>query len=190
MTIKTAAQKTTKATNGVDVDQLMKVIGEIEADAGYAKFQWRATNRWIDGGMSRSRVKEFYAGNAEDSTRSEAFTLDADEPAIAAGKNRAPNSMELLLHSLATCLTGTLVYHAAVRDIEIEAVESSYSGDMDVRGLFGLSDDVRKGFEKVCVNMRVRSDASVEELTELALYSPVYDVISHSLPVEFTLTTY
>jgi len=49
---------------------------------------------------------------------------------------------------------------------------------------------VHKGFEKVSVNMRVRSDAPAEELTELALYSPVYDVISHSLPVEFTLTTY
>ena len=44
--------------------------------------------------------------------------------------------MEYLLHALATCLTGTLVNHAAVRGIEIEAVESSYTGDMDVRGLF------------------------------------------------------
>ncbi len=94
------------------------------------------------------------------------------------------------MHALATCLTGTLVYHAAVRGIEIEAVESSYTGDMDVRGLFGLSDDVRKGFSKVAVNMRVKSEASVEELTEMALYSPVYDMVSRSLPVEFTLTTY
>jgi hypothetical protein len=61
---------------------------------------------------------------------------------------------------------------------------------MDVRGLFGLADDVRKGFSKVTVNMRVKSGASVEELTEMALFSPVYDVISNSLPVEFTLTTY
>jgi hypothetical protein len=38
--------------------------------------------------------------------------------------------------------------------------------------------------------MRVKSDASVEELTEMALYSPVYDVVSTSLPTEFTLTTY
>jgi hypothetical protein len=37
--------------------------------------------------------------------------------------------------------------------------------------------------------MRVKSEASVEELTELALYSPVYDIVSKSLPVEFTLTT-
>jgi hypothetical protein len=38
--------------------------------------------------------------------------------------------------------------------------------------------------------MRVKSEASAEELTELALHSPVYDVVSRSLPVEFTLTTY
>jgi hypothetical protein len=38
--------------------------------------------------------------------------------------------------------------------------------------------------------MRVKSEASVEELTEMALYSPVYDIVSNSLPVEFTLTKY
>jgi uncharacterized OsmC-like protein len=190
MTTSNAIEQSKDTTNGVDVDQVMNVIGAIEADPGYAKFQWRATNKWIDGGLSRSRIKEFFAGNAEDTTREEAFTLDADEPPIASGQNSAPNSMEYVLHALATCLTGTLVYHAAVRGIEIEAVDSSYTGDMDVRGLFGLADDVRKGFDKVTVNMRVKSEASVEELTELALYSPVHDIISKSLPVEFTLTTY
>jgi uncharacterized OsmC-like protein len=190
MTNSNAIEQMKETTNGVNVDQVMNVIGSIEADPGYAKFQWRATNQWIDGGLSRSRIKDFFAGNAEDTTRKEAFTLDADEPTIAAGQNSAPNSMEYVLHALATCLTGTLVNHAAVRGIEIEAVESSYTGDMDVRGLFGLSDKVRKGFSKVTVNMRVKSEASTEELTELALYSPVYDIVSRSLPVEFKLTTF
>jgi len=190
MTTNNAIEQTRNTTNGVDVDQVMNVIGAIEADPGYAKFQWRATNQWIDGGQSRSRIKDFFAGNAEDTTRKDAFTIDADEPTIAGGQNSAPNSMEYVLHALATCLTGTLVYHAAVRGIEIEAVESSYTGDMDVRGLFGLSDDVRKGFSKVAVNMRVRSEATIEELTEMALYSPVYDIVSKSLPVDFSLTKY
>ena len=190
MTNSTAVEQMEETTNGVNVGQVMEVIGSIEADPGYAKFQWRATNQWIDGGLSRSRIKNFFAGNAEDTTRKAALTLDADEPTIVAVHNSAPNSMEYVLHALATCLTGTLVYHAAVRGIEIEAVESSYTGDMDVRGLFGLADDVRKGFNKVTVNMRVKSEASAEELTELALYSPVYDMVSRSLPVEFTLTTY
>jgi len=190
MTTSNAIEQTKEMTNGVDVGQIMGLIGKIEEDSGYARFQWRATNQWIDGGLSRSCIKDFFAGNAEDTTRKQAFTLDADEPAIAAGHNSAPNSMEYVLHALATCLTGTLVYHAAVRGIEIEDVESSYTGDMDVRGLFGLADDVRKGFNKVTVNMRVKSQTSAEELTELAMYSPVYDIISKSLPVEFTLTTH
>jgi len=176
--------------NGVDVSQIMTMIGHIEVDPTYAQFQWRATNKWIDGGLSRSSIKGFFAGNAEDSTRSQTFTIDADEPAIAAGMDTAPNSMEYVLHGLVSCLTGTLAYHAAVRGVEIEAVESSVTGDMDVQGLFGLSDVVRKGFNKVTVNMRVKSEGSVEELTEMALFSPVYDIISNSLPVDFTLTTY
>ena len=189
MTTGNAAQPLQNLTNGVDVGQLMNVIGSIEADTGFARFQWRASNQLIDGVLSRSEIKGFFGGNEEDHSRKEAFTLDADEPPIASGENRAPNSMEYLLHALATCLTGTLVNHAAVRGIEIEAVDSSYTGDMDVRGLFGLSEEVRKGFSKVAVSMRVRSEASVEELTEMALFSPVYDVISNSVPVEFTLTT-
>ncbi len=190
MTTSTAVSQKNEMVNGVDVRQLTDVIGAIEADPGYAQFQFRATNRWVDGGLSRSRIKDFFAGNAEDTTRQEAFTLDADEPAIAAGQNSAPNPVEYLLHALASCLTGTLVNHAAVRGIRIDAVESSYTGDIDVRGLFGLADDVRKGLNKVTVNMRVKSEASVEELTELAMYSPVYDMVSQSVPVEFTLVTY
>jgi hypothetical protein len=68
----------------------MNVIGSIEADTEYAKFQWRTTNQWINGELSRSQIQGFFAGNAEDSTRKQAFTLDADEPPIASGQNRAP----------------------------------------------------------------------------------------------------
>jgi uncharacterized OsmC-like protein len=189
MTPSNAIEQTRQVTNGVDVDQIMEVIGAIEADPSYAQFQLRATNRWIDGALNRTRIKEYFAGNAEDTTRTEAFTLDSDEAPMMAGRDSAPNAVEFVLHALASCLTTSLVYHASVRGIEIEAVESSYTGDIDVRGLFGLAEDVRKGCNKVTVNMRVRSEASAEELTELALYSPVYDMLSRSLPVEFELTT-
>ncbi len=68
MTNTNVMEQKKEMTNGVDIGQIMDVIGAIEADPGYAKFQWRATNRWING------------GNAGDTTRKEAFTLDADEP--------------------------------------------------------------------------------------------------------------
>ena len=73
MTGSNAVEKTHEMTaeliNGVDVGQLMNVIGAVESDTSYAKFQFRATNEWIDGGHSRSRIKEFFAGNAAISRR-------------------------------------------------------------------------------------------------------------------------
>jgi len=49
---------------------------------------------------------------------------------------------------------------------------------------------VRKGFNKVSVEMRVKSKASVDELTECAMFSPVYEMVSKALPVEFKLSVY
>ena len=170
--------------NGVDVDQIMEVISCIETDPAFAAAQFRVKNQWIDGGLSRSRIKEFYAACEEDATRDEAFMLDADEPAIMAGGNSVPNPVEYLLHALAGCLTSTLVYHSAVRGLEITAIESELEGDLDLRGLFGLSDKISKRLQDVRVKMRVRSQASIDELIELAQFSPVYDTVSQSLPVD------
>ena len=55
-------------------------------------------------------------------------------------------------------------------------------GDIDVRGFFGSSDEVRKGFNSVRVVMRVKSEAAAETLRELAMYSAVYDIVANSLP--------
>lgn len=173
--------------NGVDVDQLMFVIDYVGADKGFGAFQFRADNQWFNGGLNRSSIQGFYAGGREDAGRSEAFNLDADEPPIIAGNDTAPNPVEYVLHALAGCLTTTMVYHAAVRDIRVESCESHLEGDIDVRGLLGLADDVRKGFNQVRVTMQVKSDADVETLTELAMFSAVYEMISTALPVELLI---
>ena len=83
-----------------------------------------------------------------------------------------------------TCCTLQLV-----QGIAIESVESHIEGDIDVRGFFGLSDEVRKGFNQVRVRMQVKSAASVEQLCEMAMYSAVYEMVSGSLPVEVRLET-
>ncbi len=184
MTAPNTAQDQDATVNGVNVDQLMNLITSIERDTDHAKFQFRLKNRWVDGGRNRSFIKGFYADGREDDTRTEAFVVEGDEPAIAAGGNTAPNPMEFLLHSLAGCLTSTMINHAAVQGIEVGSVESSLEGDMDVRGMLGMSDEVRKGFNRVRVRMRVESAADADTLKALALFSPVYDVVSKSLPVE------
>jgi uncharacterized OsmC-like protein len=187
MSSNTATSMTANSVNGVDLDKINHVVEAIGADTTFGQFQFRARNRWINGGLNRSQIKDFHAGGREDDTRSKPFTLDADEPLLVAGTDSAPNSMEYVLHALVSCLTGTLVYHAAVAGIHIAGVSSNIEGDMDVRGLLGMSDEVRKGFNKVRVTLRVDSAADVETLTELALFSPVYDIVANSLPVELRL---
>jgi len=63
------------------------------------------------------------------------------------------------------------------------------SGNMDVRGMLGLSDEVRKGYNHVQVRMLVDSAEDASTLKKLALFSPVHDIISRSLSVDFVLET-
>jgi len=187
MTVQDVAQDPNQTVNGVWVPLLLNVIDSIEQNKDNARFQFRLTNRWVDAGLSRSRIKNFFAVGQENDSRAEPFVVDSDEPAIVSGGNSAPNPMEWVLHSLASCLTSTMVNHAAVQGIEVESVESALEGDMDVRGMLGMSDEVRKGYNQVRVRMRVKSEADAATLRELALFSPVYDILSSSLPVELVL---
>ena len=170
MTNQNALQIEDPKVNGVAVGRIMSTIESIEDDVENAKFQFRLNNRWVDGGLNRSRIQEYYALGEEDDTRSEPFIVDADEPAVNSGSDSSPNPMEFVLHSLASCLTSTLVYHAAVQGIEIESVESWLEGDLDVRGMLGLSEESRKAYNAVRVRMQVKSAADAGTLEELAKF--------------------
>jgi uncharacterized OsmC-like protein len=93
--------------------------------------------------------------------------------------------MEFVLHALAGCLTTTLVYQAAAGGIEIQEIESQLEGDLDIRGFMGLSEDVKKGFEKIRVTFWVKTDEeNIEKLKELTKFSAVFDTISNATPID------
>ena len=94
-----------------------------------------------------------------------------------------------LLNALIGCLTTTLVYHAAARGLNVEAIDSELEGDLDLRGFLGISPDVRKGYSEIRVTMRVKSRAAPQVLRQLAQYSPVFEVCSRALPVQLTVET-
>jgi uncharacterized OsmC-like protein len=171
-------------TNGVNVTQLAATLDAIKQTPSLAAFQFRAKNQWLGGGLNRSTIQDFYGAGQEDTSRGKPFTLEADEPPVLLGGDRGANPVEFVLHALAACMTTTMAYHAAARGIEIGAIESELEGDLDLRGFLGLSDTVRKGYHDVRVKFRVESDAAPEDLAELAKFSPVYDIVSNSLPVD------
>jgi uncharacterized OsmC-like protein len=187
------AKSMSKNINGVNVDQMFSTISAIKEEPGLAKFKFRASNQWVNGGHNRTTVKDFYGGGQEDTSRAQSFVLESDEPAILLGEDQGANPVEFLLHALAGCLTTSLVYHAAAQGIKIDAVESRFEGELDLRGFLGLSDRVRNGYENIQVTFKIKADAPEEKLKELCELaqkrSPVFDIVSNPVSVSVRLET-
>ena len=179
--------------NGVDTAQMFATLDLIKAQPELAKFQFRASNRWIGGSHNRSTIQGFYAAGGEDASRSAAFELDAGEPAILLGTDTGPNPAEYLLHALAACLTTSIVYVAAARKVRLTSVESLLTGDMDVRGALGVDEESRNGFERIGVSFRVTGDAPADKLREIVerakARSAVYDMVTNGVPVSVDVTS-
>jgi uncharacterized OsmC-like protein len=183
---KESIMQVTNRVNGVDLDRLVGTIEHISADPTLARFQFRAHNDWIDGGHSRSTIQGFFGAGQEDTSRPEPFVVDADEPPVLLGENQAPNTVEYVLHALAACLGGTMVYHAAARGIALDSLECTIEGDVDVRGFLGLDEAVRPGYQEIRVAFKASGDFDDDQLAELAKltrYSPVRDIVSNPVPV-------
>lgn len=188
MTTTKPAHSADTVINGVNVTRMGETIDTVKKDPKIAKFQFRAKNHWISGGHNRTTIHGFYGAGAEDTVRTQPFVLDADEPPVLLGEDKGPNPVEYALTALISCMTTTMVYHAAAQGIKIEEVESTLEGDLDLQGFLGLRADIRKGYENITVHFKVKSDASPEVLAALARKSPVFDVITNPVPVSVSVT--
>jgi uncharacterized OsmC-like protein len=186
-TIETEAVPT--IVNGVAVDVLSKTVDAIKSAPAIAKFKFRIRNQWVDAGHNTSTADGFY-GAGQEQSRTKPFVLEADEPPVLLGKDLAANPVEYLLHSLAACLTSSMVYHAAARGIHIEEVESSLEGDIDLHGFLELDKNVRNGYQGIRVAFKIKADVPDSKLQELGqlgtAHSPVFDSLTKGVPISVT----
>lgn len=172
--------------NGIDVEELGHLVTQVKQQPELGRFRFHIRNKWIDGGRNQSTIESFF-GTGQEMQHQRPFTSKADEPPILLGQDKAPNPVEYLLHALASCMTSSLVYHAAMRGIKVTEVESTLEGDLDTSGFMGISPQTRKGYENIRVTFRVKSDAPPEQLEECARFSPVLDVVSHGTNVDLKI---
>jgi len=173
--------------NGLDADQMVQTVEALKKDKTLAKFEFRASNRWIDGMVTRSSIQGFYGAGAEDTSRSKPFVFTSGEPPVLLGANEGAGAGEFLLHALASCVASTAVMHATARGIRIESISTELRGDVDLQGLLGLDPSVRPGYQRITVKVAIKADCSDAELDELVKlvrgHSPMYDTISRPVPV-------
>jgi uncharacterized OsmC-like protein len=171
--------------NGVDTATLFATLDAVKGNHDIAKFQFRATNRWVSGTHNQSTIHGFY-GAMQEMTHEQPFTFDADHPAVLVGSDNGPTPVEFVLHALAACLTAGLANIAAARKVNLTEVESTVEGDIDLLGILGLSDEVRNGYQQIKVSFKLRGD-DPEKLRQVVEQSrqrsAVYDIVTNGVPV-------
>jgi uncharacterized OsmC-like protein len=181
------AVKSESKLNGVDVDQLIQTVNAIKDNPDLARFNFRATAKWMGGGHSQTTIKGFYGAGQEDISRSEAFVIDGDEPPVLLGNNQGPNAVESVLQALASCLVVGFSYNAAAQGFNVNSIELDLEGEVDLHGFLGLSEDIRPGYKGINLVHRTNCDAPPEKVEELWAYvqktSPVLDILRNPVPV-------
>ncbi|TNG00584.1 MAG: OsmC family peroxiredoxin [Gammaproteobacteria bacterium] len=184
MTTQAVQLKEITMINGINLDILQETVGAIIEEPELGKCRFRATNQWDGGSKNSTSISSFYAAG-EERTHKQNFVFNADEPPLLAGYDDAANPVEYLLHSLAACVTTTIVAHSAVKGVNIEKVECQLEGDIDVNGFLGLNPDAPKGYTDIRMNYMIKADVDdANELKELVQYSPVYNVVSKGVNVD------
>jgi uncharacterized OsmC-like protein len=176
--------------HGVNTPNLLATINAVRDTPALAKFRFRASNRWVNGTYSESRVESF-SGAGGEHTHQTQFRYGADHPAVLVGGDRGPTPIEFLLHGLASCITAGIGNIAAVRGVTLTSVESRVEGDIDLRGILGLSDQVRNGYERIRISFDIAGDGPQEKLREIVeqacARSAVLDVLTSGVPVDISI---
>jgi uncharacterized OsmC-like protein len=176
--------------NGIDVGALGAVAETVSDNPAKAKVGFAVITRWS--GQTRSEtVVEGIAVGGEHVARNHVIT--ADEPTGLLGSDSAPNPQELLMAALNSCLVVGYVAGASVRGIALESVEVRTTGELDLRGFLGLSDDVPPGYEALDYEVRIKGNGTREQFEDIhrtvLKTSPNYFNVNRPIRVNATLVT-
>jgi len=189
MTTETMEKPERVALNGVDVPTLVATLGVVDENRELAKFTFRADGRWLSGTHSQVRIADFFGAGAAQA-RPVPHVLDGDHPTVLCGTDNGPTPVELLLAALSACITAGIGNIAAMRQVKLEAAETTVEGDIDFQGIFGMDETVRNGFGGIRATFRIKGDAPADVLEKIVAQSvarsAVFDVLSNGVPVSIT----
>jgi uncharacterized OsmC-like protein len=176
------AEASSSVNNGVNVAALIAAREALTNAPAAAQFKWRAACEWKNGTHSHSTVETFY-GLGQEQHHKKTFNFDSDHPELFASEDKGAAPIEYVLVGLASCLTGAIAAVAQYRKIQLRSVTATIEGDMDVRGILGIDDDVRNGFGSIKVTYKIDADAKREDIEALVAQSQkrsaVYDIVTN-----------
>ncbi len=173
--------------NGVNVEALLGARSALTDAPEAAKFQWRASNEWVNGTHSRTTLSGF-SGLGQEHAHRQAYTIDADHPEIFASEDNGATPTEIVLAALAGCLTAGVATVATHRGVHLRSVTATLEGSMDLQGILGIDGDVRNGFDGIKVTYQIDADASKADIEAIVAQSQkrsaVFDIIANPTSIQ------
>lgn len=119
--------------------------------------------------------------------------ITVDEPETLGGGNAAANPVEYALAALGSCQAITYRIWAIQLGLQLEKVEIHIVGDINLRGFFGIDEQVRPGFNAVRIRVSLSGpepSACYEDLAAVVdAHCPVLDLFRNPVPVERELVS-
>lgn len=164
MTITAQTVSPPKMINGLNVDDLLTLIDAVKQNPAEGQTQWKVSSAWQGGTHVRGYVDSFHLGGKEYQRR---HVIDMDEPEQIGGGNLHPNPQEHLMAALNACMMVGYVALCALHGITLEKLEIETEGDIDLRGFFGLDENVPAGCESLSCTVRIKGDATKEKFADI-----------------------
>lgn len=150
---------------------LLDTISHLQENPSSSNVVFRADTKWEEDVRCSASIRDFPA-----------FTID--EPPELGGKDVSFNPVELVLAALGACQEIMYSAYASVMDIKLDAVEVDVRGYLDLKGLFGLDENVPPGFKRISFNTKISSNADEQALAKLIdtveSHCPVLDILCSS----------
>jgi len=162
-----------KTVNGINVGELQQFVQTVANDPAQGNVRYNVKTKWEHQTRSIATVSHYEIGGKR---RARNFEIIADEPPELLGTDTAPNPQELLLAALNACMSVGYAAHAASMGITIHSLEIESDSQIDLRGFLGLDSSVNPGFDDVSYTVRLRTNATreqVEKLHEIATRTSV-----------------
>lgn len=117
--------------------------------------------------------------------------LQVDQPLFAGGTNAGATPIDHLFAALAGCVATTARIMAKQKKLNLNGMDISVAGSLDLDIISGKSSDTRPGFADITVTMSLDSDMPDGEqagfIEELQRRCPVYDALAGATPVELAV---
>lgn len=156
--------------NGIDVQELRDYIASA-ADPTVADRDQVVVARWL--GAERAEV-----------------SVSQAEAPVFIGGDGEPNSMKMVLASLAACDVDVVANRASMLGVEIEDLTVEVTGHFNVQRYLGLDAPQGPGYDRIAYVIRLKTrGATPEQLAELRRAcehgSPVGDTLARTVALSF-----